>query len=153
MPIKQEQYVHAMAEDTETGKPMPKVAATLTGSNIAQPVDIQARLSQTIQTHSGVSVAPSGNSAGNYASTWIDCDGFDKIGITLNNDAATSSNIDIYWSNDNSAIHGREQNVIPSGTLAIRAGITDVKARYARVYVFNNDAAPHTFSAWAYLKA
>lgn len=36
MPLDQNKYSHAMAEDSSTGKPMPKVAATLTGSNVVE---------------------------------------------------------------------------------------------------------------------
>ncbi|MCM3763436.1 hypothetical protein [Neobacillus niacini] len=36
MPLDQRQYAHAMELDTATDKPMPKVAAQLTGSNVLQ---------------------------------------------------------------------------------------------------------------------
>ncbi len=123
---------------------------SLVSSNVAQPVDIQARLSQTIQTHNAVSVALSGNSQ----SAWLDCDGFDKIAFSLINDASTNSSMDVYWSNDGTNIHATER-VIATGAGTNRQPVeTGTKARYYKVRINNEDAAlAHTMSAWAYLKA
>jgi hypothetical protein len=126
----------------------------LTGSNMIQPVDIQARLSQTIQTHSGVVVAPAGNGVGAY----FDCDGFDKVGITFSCSTAPTANDKLYinvdWSNDGTSHHGLE--VMPVKmviNLTRSAGILEVKARYCRIVVVNVDTPPHTVNAFAYLKA
>jgi hypothetical protein len=112
------------------------------------PVDIQSRLAQTIQTHNAVSIATTAWSNGN----WIDADGFDKVGVTMLNDASTSSQLNIQWSNDGSSIHGNE-NLLTTATSNLRQGITDIKARYFRVQLNNGDTISHTMSAWAYLKA
>jgi hypothetical protein len=123
----------------------------LQDSAITLQTDNQNNLASTIQTHNAVSVALSSYS---IQSTWIDCDGFDKLAVTFINDAATTSSVDIKWSNDGVTQHGQDLSVVASNTLINKTGITDVKARYAKVTVVNGDATlAHTMSAWAYLKA
>jgi hypothetical protein len=124
------------------------------GVNVKQadaivPVDIQNRLASTIQTHSGVVVAAT---TGTSASAFIDTDGFDKIAISLYNDAQTNSGAYLEWSNDNATAHGAE-TIIATATARNKISITDTKARYVRLVIQNTDAAPHTMNAWAYLKA
>jgi hypothetical protein len=122
----------------------------VSSSDIIVPTDKQSGLQKTIQTHNAVSVALSSNST---SSTWIDCDGFDKLAITLLNDAGTSSFANAYWSNDGVSTHGMD-TVIAASTQQQKAGVVDVKARYLKVLVGNSDATlAHTMSAWAYLKA
>jgi hypothetical protein len=112
---------------------------------------IQSKYSKTVQTHSAVSIALS---AWNTSATWIDCDGFDKIALTLLNDAATGSTVNVLWSHDGVTQQGEDSSVITTGNLIRKAGVTDVKARYAKVSINNADAtAAHVMSAWAYLKA
>lgn len=149
MPIDQNKYAHAMAEDPETGKPMEKVAATLTGSTVAQPVDIQARLASTIQTISAQTVV---NGAWHTPTTWAECDGFDEIGVTFSNSVAANSRVKVQWSNDGTNIHGEEE---PLGMSAeqYRSSAIKSKARYFRYVIFNGHTAPITANAWAYLKA
>ncbi|WP_066316994.1 hypothetical protein [Bacillus sp. FJAT-29814] len=149
MPLNQSQYTHAMELDTVTDKPMPKVAAQLMGSNVAQPTDIQSRYAQTIQTHNAVSVGASGTSD----SSWIDADGFSEIGITLLNSGATSSKVHVLWSSDGVTWQGADYDVIATGTPQQRAGNIVVKARYFKIQLFNGHTASVTMSAWAYLKA
>jgi hypothetical protein len=148
MALDQSQYLHGMAED-ENGRPIPKVKVSGMDSNSLQPVDIQSRLASTIQTHTGSTIAPSGNAL----SSWVDCDGFDKVAINLLNDAAASCSVDFYWSTDGVNNQGYEPTIIPSTVQQYRSGVADVKARYLRVRVNNGDAAPHTFNTWIYLKA
>lgn len=123
----------------------------LTGSNIPEaqaiPYQIVKRKQTTIQTHNAVSVGASSSSIG----SWIDCGGFDKLGATLFNDAATSSGLVLQWSNDGVTFHGYE-SLISTSTLKEKIAETSVKARYVRLQVWNDDTVPHTMSAWAYLK-
>lgn len=119
-------------------------------TKIVQPVDIQNRLAVTIQTHSAVLV---GATTGYATSSWIDCDGFSEIAITLMNDAATNSYGDIQWSHDGSTWHGTDSVLIPANSVQRKVANTTVKARYAKVALGNTDGAPHTMNAWAYLKA
>jgi hypothetical protein len=122
----------------------------LTGSNMIQPTEIQSRYATTIQTHNAVSVGASSSSN----SSWIDCDGFTDLAITLKNDAVTTAVVDIDWSHDGTTQHGRDiSSPIPSGTGIVRSATTPIKGRYARISVFNGDTISHTMSAWAYLKA
>jgi hypothetical protein len=127
------------------------VDATLMGSNIINPVDIQARYSQTIQTHNAVSVGVS--SASNSA--WIDCNGFSDVAISFVNDAATNMNLELRWSHDGVTDHGWELAVI-TGNQQKKSIQTSVKARYLRVIIANLDTVgniAHTMSTWTYLKA
>lgn len=112
------------------------------------PVVLTGRKQQTIQTHNAVSIPASGQST---PATWSDANGFDTVGITLKNDASTSNGADIYWSNDGTNIHGVESPLTAAVGLFRVTSVT-VKARYFKLVLNNNDAAPHTMSAWAYLK-
>lgn len=120
-----------------------------TRSNEIAPVEIQARYSQTIQTHTNAVVAPTN---GVSDSVWFDTEGFDKIAISLKNDASTNSVVELHWSHDNSNRTGLEA-VMAASTLSERVAITDTKARYVKVRITNQDAAAHTMNAWIYLKA
>jgi hypothetical protein len=145
MPTKSGAYVYL--EDGSNANQV--YVANQIDTNI-QPVDIQSRLATTIQTHNAVSVALSSNS---LQSTWVDCDGFDKLAVTLLNGAVGQMSADVYWSNDGTSNHGFTKDVVNINS-TLGSGITDIKARYAKIAVVNGDsAAAHTMSAWAYLKA
>lgn len=148
MPINQNEYIHAMAEDPETGKPMQKVKVEGLESNSIQPTEIQARYATTIQTHSGVTIAPSTSAN----SVWVDCDGFDKVAVTFVNGGGTSNYVALRWSNDNSNLHGLE-TVLATTTDQYRAVESMVKARYLQVQVYNGHTAPVTVNSWILLKA
>jgi hypothetical protein len=146
MPTKSGKYVYL-----EDGSNAEQVYVANPGdTNSIIPIDIQSRYAQTIQTHNAVSV---GSSNGYSDSSWIDADGFDKIAITMKNDAGTSSYVDIHWSHDGANRIGIEFGVIPSNVNAEKSAITDIKARYVRVRVVNADTIAHTMTAYAYLKA
>jgi hypothetical protein len=115
---------------------------------VVELVELSGKAQTTIRTHNAVSVAASATSA----SAFIDCIGYDKIALSLLNDASTSSLAHIYWSHDGVNNQGYEANVIASNTFSIKSGETTVKARYARVYINNADTVAHTMSAWAYLR-
>ncbi|HLI46447.1 MAG TPA: hypothetical protein VKU94_04570 [Geobacterales bacterium] len=119
-------------------------------SNIVIPIDIQAHLQSTIQTHNAVSIPASGGSS---PSAWIDTDGFDKVAFVMKNDATVTSNCDIRWSADGSNIHGVDFAVL-GGANQYKTYIVDTKARYVQFSLINSDtASAHTFTAYAYLKA
>jgi hypothetical protein len=89
----------------------------------------------------------------NTAAAWIDTIGFDRIAVTLSNDAAVQSSVNIMWSHDGTNSQGEDSGVITTGTAIRKAGETATKARYAKVSISNADAAAHTMNAWAFLKA
>lgn len=121
---------------------------TVTASaTIMQPVDIQSRFSQTIQTQNAVSVAANGGAA---YSAWVDCAGFDSISVTLVNDAATSCGVTIFWSNDGANDQGPE-TMLAQAAARYRIARTTVKARYVRISPYNSDTIAHTMSTWTYL--
>lgn len=122
---------------------------SLVGSDVQVPVDIQSRYSMTVATHAGTMIAPASWS---LQATFLDCNGFSEIAATLLNDNTTSSSATVFWSNDGVAIHG-EEVIVATSSLNRKAGIVPIKARYAKITVNNADAAPHTISVWAYLKA
>ncbi|MCM3536596.1 hypothetical protein [Priestia endophytica] len=131
-------------QDTD-GKPTTRV--NIGGSDYQAAVDVQNRYQKTIQTHSAVNVA-----VDTYVnSAWYDTSGFDKIAVTMVNDANTNSSFGVHWSHDGTGYHGNDT----LGTTATKmaSALVDVKARYFRVYVYNKDtAAAHTMSSWAMLK-
>lgn len=118
-------------------------------SDIMKPVDIQARYSKTIQTHTAVSVAPTN---GYSDSGFIDTEGFNEIALNLSNDAATASSMHALWSSDGVNTQGADWSII-SGTQQQKSISIPTKLRYCKIRILNTDAAAHTMSAWAYLKA
>lgn len=120
---------------------------TLAASNVIQPIDIQSHYQQAIQTHNAISINAGAISGG----SWISTDGFDKISVNTKADVSTSYTLNIDWSFDNSNQTGSTS--LASGTGVTKAAITDVMAPFFRVTIINNDAAAHTFSGWALLKA
>jgi hypothetical protein len=133
----------AGADDTSSGALNVKLA----DSGIILPVDVQTRYPQTIQTHNAVSVSASAFSNG----TWALCEGFDKIAITVLNDAAVSSEVIIQYSNDGVNLHGSEY--FGATSLKEKKHLSEIGAKWFRIVLNNKDAATHTMSAWAYLKA
>jgi hypothetical protein len=119
----------------------------LDSSNAIIPIDIQSRLASTIQTHNAVSVGASAESLG----TWIPCDGFDKVSVTMKNDAGTASFITLQWSSDGSSVCGEDVQIINNSN-PFKAIETGTKASYLRVRLYNSDTIAHTMSAWIYLK-
>jgi hypothetical protein len=122
------------------------MSTNLASTDIMQPVDIQSHYQTTIQTHSGMMIAPSAAST----SSWVDTNGFDRIALTLLNDAATTSVSQFVWSHDGTTQHGIDDVVTSTSKWKTYEAAT--KARYVRVYVSNSDTAAHTMSAWVYLK-
>lgn len=147
MAVRQRQSISTRLREMVKANP---VSMKLSESEIILPTDEQANFNQTIQTHTNATVAPSG---GTSDSTWIDCDGFDKIALTLSNSAATTSFAHIHWSNDGTNAHGQDTKILPDSTDQNRAIETSVKARYARIRAVNMDTTPRTMNVWAYLKA
>lgn len=135
----------AGTEDTGTGS----LGVTVKESDVMVGVDIQGKYTKTVQTHTAVTVPAT---TGYNTSAWIDTEGFDKISIALLNDASTANSASIAWSHDGVTVHGNETNVLPSNTTNQKIAVTEVKARFCRVIVYNTDASVHVMSAWAYLK-
>jgi hypothetical protein len=135
--------------DVASGQPIMPVKNVDTG--IMQPVDIQNRLAVTIQTHNAVSVGATSWSL--QSGNWIDTNGFTEIGVTLVNSGTTNISLQILWSNDGSTQHGLDNVKSNVGGDTTYAGGVSTRARYAKVNLYNYDAASKTMSAWAYLKA
>lgn len=126
----------------------------LSGSLIQQPVDIQNHYQTTIQTHNAVSIATVSSST---STSWISCNGFDKLAITLMLDAALNNvYANVLWSNDGVTTHGTDTYGTPGSSVAAttsRAGETSIKADYYKLQIINGDTVSHTVSCWGKLKA
>jgi hypothetical protein len=133
-----------------------EIRATLGGSEIQIPMDMQSRMQTTWQTHNAVYIAGAGNNYGTGTVGtigYIDTDGYDRLTASIMNDAATSSSADVCWSHDAITDHIIDTAAIASNTTQ-KKGTNEIptKARYMRLKVNNADAAAHTISAWVYLK-
>jgi hypothetical protein len=129
------------------GNVVDKLKVQLEGSGVMIPTDVQSRLQQTVQAHNATSIG-----ATSYLSSeWIDTQGFSEVGITLLNDATTSSNCEALWSHNASTRHGTE-TALSTGTGRDRVTSISTKARYLKLNIYNGDAVAHTFSSWVYLK-
>lgn len=125
-----------------------EVSVGVTSSDIMQPVDLQSRYQQTIQTHTATMVAPDGVGQ----SVYVDTNGFDRLAVTVTTDSTMGTKIQLVWSNDGVSQHGVDS--LSSTPDKWYTHETATKARYVKIYVVNNDAsAPHTMSSWTYLKA
>lgn len=119
--------------------------------NSILPTEIQSRYAQTIQTHSGATVAPSATSAGSYASSWVDFDGFSDYSFNSMLDASVGQEITIDWSSDGVTAQGYEK--FTSTAQARFSFDSKPKLRYGRVFIKNNDTNPRTANGFLYLKA
>jgi hypothetical protein len=114
------------------------------------PVDLQARLASTIQTHNAVSVPLSTSST---STSWIDTDGFCDVSVTLMNDANATNQVNILYSHDGITTQGEE---VILANAARQRGKASVKlgARYIKIWINNTDASvAHIMSAWVYLQS
>lgn len=125
-------------------------AVEINGTTIMQPIDIQSRLATTIQTHNAVSVAAT---TGISTSSVIDCAGYDQLAITFQSDAVASNQVEVVWNNVGTSINQGSEVPLATSTARYRAAIVPIKARYCTIVIYNTDAAAHTISVWAYLKA
>jgi hypothetical protein len=139
---------------TDKGLPV-----SIVGTGLILPTDTQARATSTIVTHNAASIAANTSS---IPSTWIDtqdpANPFTAFDLTLLNDAAANSSLDLYWSNDGTTIHGINSNVLPAGTVQRRAYDADksiiCNARWLKVVPTNLDtSAAHTMTVTIYTKA
>lgn len=148
VPLPQHEKADGSMSMTGENNPLPM---DMSSSRIIQPVDIQARLTQIIQTHTNQALLAT---TGTSTSAWVNVEGFDKIHCHLANDAATNSRMDVQWSEDGVNMRSEEKLVLPVGTDRYRVTPTiEVKFSYFRVVLYNTDGAPHTMNAWANLKA
>jgi hypothetical protein len=139
----------AQGRGIDTNNPLP---IKHSASDIIQPVEVQSKYAQTVQTHNAVSVALSSWST---ESAWHDCDGFDKIAVSVLNDGNFACKCNVMWSNDGITKHGEETVAsIATAISTVCQGIVDIKARYFKLSLNNQESAlAHTMSAWSYLKA
>jgi hypothetical protein len=142
--VPQHEDVNGDYKTTGEKNPLP---VSVEDSGGAAQVDIQYRKQKAIQTHAPAVVAANGTANGVY----IDTDGYNEIAVTLTNDAATANQVHFHWSVDNGATLNALE-MMTTSTISSSAVIVPIKSRYVRVVLKNGDAAPHTMSAWAYLK-
>ncbi|MFJ8247291.1 hypothetical protein [Peribacillus asahii] len=123
--------------------------SSIENAEIMMPVDIQNHHSESIQVHNNTVVA---NATYADSSTWLPCEGFDKIAVTFKNSGSTASVIYAIFSQDGVNMEG-QISILPSATDQHRAGEVPVCAPYFKIRVHNGHTAPVTVSATATLKA
>lgn len=128
--------------------PGESLSTDIKSSDVIVPVDVQARYAKTIQLLTSQMVTPNGSTT----TPWTDTHGYDKVAVSVKNNAATEASVVIEYSYDGINKHGADVNL--SNSNFEKSLITDIKAPYFRVFIKNVDAAaPHTFTVYAYLKA
>jgi hypothetical protein len=124
------------------------VLTKLSGSNVIQPIDQQARLIVTQAAQSGTLIALS---SVNSQSTWTPVpDGMTEFMNNLITDANVSNVvINVAWSEDGTNISGKTNNSITSiqATYKSSASWFPVGGAFYKVEIVNGDAAAHTCSA------
>lgn len=118
-------------------------------ADIMLPVERQGVHSERLSMNSGVVVSPS---ATNDSSTWMSCEGFDKIAVTLKNSGSFNSSLEVLFSHDATNIDGAFE-VLPNDSAQYRAGEAPVCAHYFKFRVRNGHTAPATITTNALLKA
>jgi hypothetical protein len=124
---------------------------TLAGSNVIQPMDIQARYAQTIQTHSVVNIPAYDRSY----SQWVDVSGFNEIEISA---IGQGDIFDCYieFSHDTNRVvmsdaysyHHEGSQIDSEGGFSQK-----VKTRYVRIVIMNgSNSGVLVASSWLYLK-
>jgi hypothetical protein len=123
---------------------------TLAGSNVINPVDIQARYAQTIQPHSVVNIPAYERSY----SQWIDVSGFNEIEISVIGEGdvfdcyiefSHDANRVVY--SDAYSYHHDGGQIDLEGTFSQK-----VKTRYVRLIIMNGQSGTLVSSSWLYLK-
>lgn len=128
----------------------------LSNSKIVQPVDIQARLTQSIQTHTGVTI-PNNNGVSTgigWVDSHVDGSPLTHLGITASMTSGTGMRIEVQFSND--GVNYFSFISVYDGTTKDFATDKDIQlsARWFRISITNKDAsAPKVTNAHAYLKA
>jgi hypothetical protein len=140
----------AGAEDTGGGA----LGVDVKSSQIIQPVDIQARYAQTIQTQPGVSILPTQANVGSWIDSHVNGAPLTYLGVTASMASGTGMTVKVSYSHDGTNIIS--ETVVYDGTGSAFGTDKDIQlpSRYFRITIINKDAAtPKTTSAYAYLKA
>jgi len=135
----------ALGADPTTGILKVKIDS----SDIQLPIQIQSRLTSVVQSHNNVLIPPT---TWSESTGWFDCSKFDKLALSIANDANVSSQAQVIWSFDQNGRHGLD-TIIPTGTSQQKSGITDIKAPYCKISVKNDDSASHTVNVNIFLKS
>lgn len=123
-------------------------------SDIQMPIEIQSRLTKTLQAHNAVALTNTGGATptannGFYFST----DGYETIAVLTKSSASHSGRFQIEWSIDgvNTVAYDLPNGVTTNNQY--RCASVSVKAPYARIFFENQDAsvAP-TVSSWVHLR-
>jgi hypothetical protein len=138
----------AGTEDTGTGA----LGVNLKESQVIQPVDIQARLTHLVQTHSGVNILP--NSWG--SSPWIDShvngSPMTYLGVSVNMSSGSGMTVKVSQSH-NGVDFFSESTLSEAGLHYGTDKDIQLSARYFRVDIKNKDTVnPKVTNAYAYLK-
>jgi hypothetical protein len=136
-------------ERRENGDGTYSVNTALTDSDAILPTGVEYRKQKMVPHAAGQVIAS--NQTGEPTG-WIDTNDYNAIAFTMLNDAAVNSTAHVLWSNDGVATHGITVNALATATSKEREILIETRARYAKLRIANNDAAPHTFSSWGYLK-
>lgn len=118
-------------------------------SDIMLPIERQASHHESLSVQTNVVVAPSANAD---SSTWLPCDGFDKIAVSLKNSGAFASEVSVLFSHDNANIDGII-DVLSNATPQYRSNEVPVCAPFFKIRVTNKHTAPATMSTKVLLKA
>lgn len=142
----------------ETGENDP-LPIEVTGSNLIQPVDVQGRLTQLIQTQAGVTILPNAFNYGSWIDSHVDGSPLTYLGVTASMTSGTGMAVVVDYSHDNGSTVMGSHTLYDSTLSLFATGSKDypeiqLPARYFRIAVKNKDASnPKTTSANAYLKA
>ena len=116
-------------------------------ADIMVPVEVQGHHSEAIQTQNAVSIASNATSTG----TWIQTDGFDKVGVNVMMTSGAGMTAVVETSFDGATKHGGK--TVYSGSEADVAEEIGITAPYIRLAIKNTSTAAKTTTAYLYLKA
>jgi hypothetical protein len=141
------QYQHAMAIDPETNKPMPKSAATLTGSNVIPGIDIQAVLNESVTLFASKAV---NTVSWDTSAAYVDVKDFSRLAVNTKVDQSKPFKVDLYWSEDGTNITTVQSIVDKTGQWDSQ--VIEVRAPWVKAAVYNGDTVTRTFEIKGYKK-
>jgi hypothetical protein len=131
---------------TEDGAANVQVA----GSDVMIPTQLQGKVFKTVLAFTSAPIAANTYVTG---ANYIDCDGYDKVSVSVNMTSGTGMHFTIDWSHDGVAYFANPSGLIYDGSSQAAAVEAPVLARYARIGIKNKDATnPKTTVGYFLLK-
>lgn len=118
------------------------------------PTSIEHRNATTIQTHSGVTIAPNTINSGSWVDSYVNGSFLSYLGVTVSMTSGTGMVVSVQFSHDGVNYFSEEQLIDTASSIYGTKEDIKLPARYFKIAIKNKDAAtPKTTNAYVMLKA